>query len=166
MTFIKYTNDGKAVIQSAALTLSGLEQEETLEMHTLENAIVLLKQEMEPVEKAAAMMALIRLVNSLWADMMAGWKEREGDTAPCDGCSGCGEEMLPIPAEAFADAGILHDNLRVVSVDGAVLVVSDDRKTKWAAELDKSLEQLGIDRAGFEKLVKAVMELDEDEDDD
>ena len=147
MTFIKYTNDGKAVIQPAALTLSGLEQEETLEMHTLENAIVLLKQEMEPVEKAAAMMALIRLVNSLWADMMAGWKEQEGDTAPCDGCSGCGEEMLPIPAEAFADAGILHDNLRVVSVDGAVLVVSDDRKTKWAAELDKSLEQLGIDRA-------------------
>ena len=55
MTFIKYTNDGKAVIQPAALTLSGLEQEETLEMHTLENAIVLLKQEMEPVEKAAAM---------------------------------------------------------------------------------------------------------------
>ena len=159
MTFIKYTNDGKAVIQPAALTLSGLEQEETLEMHTLENAIVLLKQEMEPVEKAAAMMALIRLVNSLWADMMAGWKEREGDTAP-------GEDMLPIPAEAFADAGILHDNLRVVSVDGAVLVVSDDRKTKWAAELDKSLEQLGIDRAGFEKLVKAVMELDEDEGDD
>lgn len=166
MTFIKYTNDGKAVIQSAALTLSGLEQEETLEMHTLENAIVLLKQEMEPVEKAAAMMALIRLVNSLWADMMAGWENQEGDADPCDGCSGCGEDMLPIPAEAFADAGILHDNLRVVSVDGAVLVVSDDRKTKWAAELDKSLEQLGIDRAGFEKLVKAVMELDEDENDD
>ena len=76
MTFIKYTNDGKAVIQPAALTLSGLEQEETLEMHTLENAIVLLKQEMEPVEKAAAMMALIRLTNSLWADMLAGWRIR------------------------------------------------------------------------------------------
>ena len=166
MTFIKYTNDGKAVIQPAALTLSGLEREETLEMHILENAIVLLKQEMEPVEKAAAMMALIRLVNSLWADMMAGWENQEGDADPCGGCSGCGEDMLPIPAEAFADAGILHDNLRVVSVDGAVLVVSDDRKTKWASELDKSLEQLGIDRAGFEKLVKAVMELDEDEDDD
>ena len=26
MTFIKYTNDGKAVIQPAALTLSGLER--------------------------------------------------------------------------------------------------------------------------------------------
>ena len=46
MALIKYTNAGKAVIQPAALTLSVLEQEETLEMHTLENAIVLLKQEM------------------------------------------------------------------------------------------------------------------------
>ena len=40
------------------------------------------------------------------------------------------------------------------------------KTTKGAAELDKSLEQLGIDRTGFEKLVKAVMELDEDEGDD
>ena len=32
MTFIKYTNDGKAVIQPAALTLSGLDREETLEI--------------------------------------------------------------------------------------------------------------------------------------
>lgn len=139
MTFIKYTNDGKAVIQPAALTLSGLEQEETLEMHTLENAIVLLKQEMEPVEKAAAMMALIRLVNSLWADMLADWENQEDDADPCDGCSGCDEDMLPIPAEAFADADILYDNLRVVSVDGAVLVVSDDRKTAWSEALTKAI---------------------------
>lgn len=139
MTFIKYTNDGKAVIQPAALTLSGLEQEETLEMHTLENAMVLLKQEMEPVEKAAAMMALMRLAHSLWEDMLAGWEDQKDDADPCDGCSGCGEEMLPIPAEAFADAGILHDNLRVVSVDGAVLVVSDDRKTAWSEALTKAI---------------------------
>ena len=82
MTFIKYTNDGKAVIQPAALTLSGLEQEETLEMHTLENAIVLLKPDMEPVEKAAAMMALMRLANSLWADMLAGLGEPGGRCGP------------------------------------------------------------------------------------
>ena len=143
MTFIKYTNDGKAVIQPAALTLSGLEREETLEMHTLENAIVLLKQEMEPVEKAAAMMALIRLVNSLWADMMAGWEKQDGDADLCDGCSGCDEDMLPIPAEAFADAGILHDNLRGVSVDGAVLVVSDDHKTTWSDALTKAILESG-----------------------
>ena len=139
MTFIKYTNDGKAVIQPAALTLSGLEQEETLEMHILEKAIVLLKPDMEPVEKTAAMMTLMRLTNSLLADMLADWENQEDDADPCDGCSGCGEDMLPIPAEAFADAGILHDNLRVVSVDGAVLVVSDDRKTAWSEALTKAI---------------------------
>ena len=139
MTFIKYTNDGKAVIQPAALTLSGLDREETLEMHTLENAIVLLKPDMEPVEKAAAMMTVMRLAHSLWEDMLAGWEAQEDDADPCDGCSGCDEDMLPIPAEAFADAGILHDNLRVVSVDGAVLVVSDDRKTAWSEALTKAI---------------------------
>ena len=137
MTFINYTNDGKAVIQSAALILSGLEQEETLELHTLENAIVLLKPEMNPVEKAAAMITLMRLVNSLGADMMTGWEGQEEDEDMCGSCHGCDEDMLPIPAEAFANAGILFDNLRVFSVNGAVLVVSDDHKAKWHEALTK-----------------------------
>lgn len=138
MTFINYTNDGKAVIQSAALILSGLEREKTLELHTLENAIVLLKPEMKPVEKAAAMMTLMRLANSLWADMMAAWENQERDVEKCEGCHGCAEDSLPIPAEAFADAGILHDNLRVFSVDGAVLVVPQDDAESW----EKVLSQL------------------------
>ena len=139
MTFIKYTNDGKAVIQPAALTLSGLDREETLEMHTLENAIVLLKPDMEPVEKAAAMMTVMRLAHSLWEDMLADWENQEDDEDMCDGCHGCDEDMLPIPAEAFEDADILYDNLCVISVDGAVLAVSDDRKTAWSEALAKAI---------------------------
>ena len=139
MTFIKYTNDGKAVIQPAALTLSGLDREETLEMHTLENPIVLLKPDMEPVEKPAAMMTVMRLTHSLWEDMLADWEDQEDDEDMCDGCHGCDGVMLPIPAEAFADADILYDNLRVISVDGAVLVVSDDRKTAWSEALTKAI---------------------------
>lgn len=139
MTFIKYTNDGKAVIQPAALTLSGLDREETLEMHTLENAIVLLKPDIEPVEKAAAMMTVMRLAHSLWEDMLADWENQEDDEDMCDGCHGCDEDMLPIPAEAFEDADILYDNLRVISVDGAVLVVSDERKTAWSESLTKAI---------------------------
>ena len=139
MTFIKYTNDGKAVIQPAALILSGLDREDALEMHTLENAIVLFKQEMEPAEKVAAMTTLLRLTHSLSADMLADWEDHEEDEDMCDGCHGCDEDTLPIPAEAFADAGILYDNLRVVSVDGAVLVVSDDHKTAWSDALTKAI---------------------------
>lgn len=147
MTFINYTNDGKAVIQSAALILSGLEREETLELHTLENAIVLLKPEMKPVEKAAAMITLMRLVNSLGADMMTGWEGQEEDEEKCEGCHGCDEDMLPIPAEAFADAGILFDNLRVLSVDGAVLVVPQDDAESW----EKVLSQLERNKQNHSK---------------
>ena len=147
MTFINYTNDGKAVIQSAALILSGLEREKTLELHTLENAIVLLKSEMKPVEKAAAMMTLMRLVNSLGADMMTGWEGQEGDEDMCGSCHGCDEDMLPIPAEAFADAGILFDNLRVFSVDGAVLVVPQDDAESW----EKVLSQLERNKQNHSK---------------
>ena len=147
MTFINYTNDGKAVIQSAALILSGLEQEETLELHTLENAIVLLKPEMKPVEKAAAMMTLMRPVNSLGADMMAGWEGQGDDEDMCGSCHGCDEDTLPIPAEAFADAGILFDNLRVFSVDGAVLVVPQDDAECW----EKVLSQLGRNKQNHSK---------------
>ncbi|MBM6898048.1 hypothetical protein H9X86_11965 [Pseudoflavonifractor capillosus] len=147
MTFINYTNDGKAVIQSAALILSGLEREKTLELHTLENAIVLLKPEMKPVEKAAAMMTLMRLVNSLGADMMTGWKGQEEDEDVCDGCHGCAEDTLPIPAEAFADAGIVFDNLRVFSVDGAVLVVPQDDAESW----EKLLSQLAPNKQNLSK---------------
>lgn len=143
MTFIKYTNDGKAVIQPAALTLSGLDREETLEMHTLENAIVLLKPDMEPVEKAAAMMTVMRLAHSLWEDMLADWEDQKDVEDMCDGCHGCDEDMLPIPVEAFADADILYDNLRVISVDGAVLVVSDDRKTTWSDALTRAILESG-----------------------
>ena len=141
MTFIKYTNDGKAVIQPAALTLSGLEQEETLEMHTLENAIVLLKPDMEPVEKAAAMMTLMRLTNSLLADMLADWENQEGDADPCDGCSGCDEDMLPIPAEAFADADILYDNLRVDAVNDAYEQKLQEQQEQENTTPDQAMSQ-------------------------
>lgn len=135
MTFIKYTNDGKAVIQPAALTLSGLEQEETLEMHTLENAIVLLKPEMMPMEKAALMMTLMRLVNSLTADMMTTVDEPEAN----DGESDC--DVIGVPIEAFADAGILQDDLQVFSMEGAVVIVSEDRKVKWDPEFVKMVTE-------------------------
>lgn len=135
MTFIKYTNDGKAVIQPAALTLSGLEQEETLEMHTLENAIVLLKPEMMPVEKAALMMTLMRLVNSLTADMMTTVDEPEANDGESD------SDVIGVPIEAFADAGILQDDLQVFSMEGAVVIVSEDRKVKWDPEFVKMVTE-------------------------
>lgn len=124
MEFINYTHDGKTVIQPAALLLSKLEQEEVLELHTLDNAIVLLKEKMTPLEKSETMCALMRMANALATDLMCGFdvdengKEDEDDDASCDG-------SVPIPAEALEAAGIWGESLRIQVIDGAVVITAD-----------------------------------------
>lgn len=124
MEFINYTHDGKTVIQPAALLLSKLEQEEVLELHTLDNAIVLLKNEMTPLEKSETMCALMRLVNALTADLMCGFDEDEADEEDTEDAAFCGD-ALPIPAETLEAAGIFGSNLRVQVIDGAVVITAD-----------------------------------------
>lgn len=127
MTFIKYTHDGRAVIQPAALMLSDLIEEETLEMHPLKQAIVLLKRDMTPQEKVDTMCSLTRLVNSLSADMMCGFDEaidnEEADEDDEGKLTVCGDEF-PIPVEVFEDAGIWGNGLHIQSVDGAVIITA------------------------------------------
>lgn len=126
MTFIKYTNDGKAVIQPAALVLSNLDNENALEMHTLDNAIVLLKENMTPLEKFFTVESLIRLVESLAVEL-------EGDTDhdaadnddEADNEDFC-DDTIPIPVEAFEDAGIWGKDLHVQVIDGAVIITADE----------------------------------------
>lgn len=50
MKFINYTNGGRVVVQHAALILSKLDETDTLELHTMDNAIILLKKDMTLVE--------------------------------------------------------------------------------------------------------------------
>ena len=130
MTFIKYTNDGKAVIQPAALILSGLENEDALEMQTLDNVLVLHKEKMPPVEKMKTVISLMRLVNSLTSDMMCGFAEHIDEECD-DECDDDfdedfddEEDNILIPAEAFEDAGILGKILHVQVSDGAVLITA------------------------------------------
>ncbi|MBQ4600557.1 MAG: hypothetical protein IJB17_02880 [Oscillospiraceae bacterium] len=125
MTFIKYTNDGKAVIQPAALILSGLENEDALEMQTLDNVLVLHKEKMPPVEKMKTVISLMRLVNSLTSDTMCGFAEHIDEECD-DECDDDfdEEDNIPIPAEAFEDAGILGKILHVQVSDGAVLITA------------------------------------------
>ncbi len=142
MTFIKYTNDGKAVIQPAALILSGLENKDALEMQTLDNVLVLLKEKMPPVEKMKTVISLMRLVNSLTSDMMCGFAEHIDDECDdeYDDDFDDEEDNIPIPAEAFEDAGILGKILHVQVSDGAVLItaaeeddVPDEKKENMVA---------------------------------
>ena len=125
MTFIKYTHDGKAVIQPAALTLSNLDNEDTLEMHTLDNAIVLLKEDMTSVEKYLAFKALGRLVYSLSLELVNAMEKEGGLDDDEDDEEFCGD-MLPIPAEAFEAAGIWGKDLHIATIDGAVVITADE----------------------------------------
>ena len=125
MTFIKYTHDGKAVIQPAALTLSNLDNEDTLEMHTLDNAIVLLKENMTSVEKYLTFKALGRLVDSLSLELVNAMEEEGGLDDDEDDEYFCGA-TLPIPAEAFEAAGIWGKDLHIAAIDGAVVITADE----------------------------------------
>ena len=126
MTFIKYTNDGKAVIQPAALTLSNLDKEDALEMHTLNNAIVLLKENMTPMEKFFAFESLIRLMESLAVELEGDTdNDATDDDDEADDEDFC-DDTIPIPVEAFEDAGIWGKDLHVQVIDGAVIITADE----------------------------------------
>ena len=131
MTFIKYTNDGKAVIQPAALVLSNLDNENALEMHTLDNAIVLLKENMTPLEKFFAVESLIRLVESLAVELEGDTDNDAADNDATDDDDEADDEdfcddTIPIPVEAFEDAGIWGKDLHVQVIDGAVIITADE----------------------------------------
>ena len=154
MTFIKYTNDGKVVIQDAALFLSGLDGEEMLEMHLRENAIVLMKPDMPYMKKLLTLRDLTHLIGEMTLGLMAEGKESSDpnknskDAGPIPagvldedttiytpksaGSEDCGnpgyracDDAISIPVEALRAAGIWGKNLLIQSVDGAVMITVD-----------------------------------------
>ena len=125
MTFIKYTNDGKAVIQPAALTLSNLDNEDALEMHTLNTAIVLLKENMTPMEKFFAFESLVRLMESLAVELEADTDDDTDDDSEADDTVNICDGMISIPGEAFDMAGIWGKDLNIRSLEGAVVITED-----------------------------------------
>ena len=149
MTFIKYTNDGKVVIQDAALFLSGLNGEEMLEMHLRENAIVLMKPDMPYMEKLLTLRDLTHLIGEMTLDLMPEMKgpgspgKDSKDAGVLDedttiytpksaGSEDCGnpgyracDDAISISVEALRAAGIWGKNLLIQSIDGAVMITVD-----------------------------------------
>lgn len=123
MTFTKYASDGGILIQPAALILSNLDREDTLEMHTLEKALVLFKKDMTPLEKGETACGLLRLVNSLFADLLSDFDDEDDEDNK--GELDAREDAIYIPIEALEDAGIWGKGLHIQSVDGAVIITAD-----------------------------------------
>ena len=142
MTFVKYTDEGKVVIQPAALMLSSLDEEELLEMHTLDKVLILLKDEMTPQETVAVVEELTRFCGSLMADAAA---QLEGTPE---------KDTIRIPAEAFEDAGIDAENLRLLIDDGLLIFARDDREVKFSPRTIAELMKCGIPAAKLAALLK------------
>lgn len=159
MTFIKYTHDGKAVIQPAALTLSNLDNEDTLEMHTLDNAIVLLKEDMAPMEKYLTIASLIRLVESLAVDLEADTDDgsvNDGDEDDDDTGDAC-DDVISIPVEAFEDAGIWGKDLHIHAVNGAVVITADEENDDSTEKMVQTIGKHLFDAAVSLNIVNQLL---------
>ena len=128
MKFINYTNDGRVVVQHAALILSKLDETDTLELHTMDNAIILLKKDMTLVETRDVLQGMVRLARSMTLDALCN-SDAEDKTPLVDDESFDDEYedtiTVPVPLEAFVDAGLLDKDLRIQIIDGAVVITED-----------------------------------------
>lgn len=88
MKFINYTNDGRVVVQHAALILSELDETDTLELHTMDNAIILLKKDMTLVETRDVLQGMVRLARSMTLDAL---------------CNSDAEDKTPLVDESVDD---------------------------------------------------------------
>lgn len=88
MKFINYTNDGRVVVQHAALILSKLDETDTLELHTMDNAIILFKKNMTQVETRDVLQGMVRLARSMTLDAL---------------CNSDAEDKTPLVDESFDD---------------------------------------------------------------
>lgn len=89
MKFVKTPGAAGIMITKAAMSLSGLGSEEKLELHTLENAAVLLKRNMTAMELLHAVKALDSLAGELLAEL----------AGACGQCVGC-EDNCPFSQES------------------------------------------------------------------
>lgn len=118
MIFTNLIYNGKAIIPPTALRLSELDHEERLDMHVLDRAVVLLKEDMPHDETIEVAMGLLHLADRMVSDLFSTDVETEDENQPDE------DDMVGIPSEAFEDAGILGDNLYIKSMDGAVLITA------------------------------------------
>lgn len=88
MKFINYTNGGRVVVQHAALILSKLDETDTLELHTMDNAIILLKKDMTLVETRDVLQGMVRLARSMTLDAL---------------CNSDAEDKTPLVDESVDD---------------------------------------------------------------
>lgn len=120
MKFINYTNDGRVVVQHAALILSKLDETDTLELHTMDNAIILLKKGMTLVETRDVLQGMVRLARSMTLDAL---------------CNSDAEDKTPLVDESVDDEYVVIDCSSYIANDilSAVALMEADSVLQLAS---------------------------------
>lgn len=163
MKFINYTNDGRVVVQHAALILSKLDETDTLELHTMDNAIILLKKDMTLVETRDVLQGMVRLARSMTLDALCN-SDAEDKTPLVDESVDDEYEdtiTIPVPLEAFGDAGLLGKDLHIQVIDGAV-VITEDNDTFHAVTAEARTALVDAVNDAYEQRLQERMEQSED----
>ena len=129
MTYVKRAKSGGVEITSAALTLSGLEEQEFLEVQTLNGAVVLFSADAERHELAGIVNELVRLAEAIITDVLDEEEaEQELDT-------------VPFPKAILENAGLNGNEYHVFSDKGIVMIVDKNQDFSLSPETRECLHE-------------------------
>ena len=141
MTYVKRAQSGGVEITSAALTLSGLEKQEFLEVQTLNGAVVLFSADAERHELAGIVNELVRLAEAIITDVL---DEEEAEQEI---------DSVPFPKAILENAGLNGNEYHVFSDKGIVMIVGKDQDFSLSPETRECLHEHGITPEHFDCLV-------------
>ena len=141
MTYVKRAKSGGVEVTPAALTLSGLEEQEFLEVQTLNGAVVLFSADAERYELAGIVNELVRLAEAIITDVL---NEEEAEKEL---------NTVPFPKAVLERAGLDGDEYHVFSDKGIVMIVGKDQDFSLSPETRECLHEHGITPEHFDCLV-------------
>lgn len=151
MTYVKRTKSGGVEITSAALTLSGLEEQEFLEVQTLNGAVVLFSADAERYELAGIVSELVRLAEAIITDVL---DEEEAEQE---------RNTVPFPKAVLERAGLDGDEYHVFSDKGIVMIVGKDQDFSLSPETREQLHKHGVTPESFERAIKQAQNIEGNE---
>lgn len=125
MKFVKGTTNQKLYIPQAALRLAKFSEKDSAELHVIEDALVILKREMNATELLRAAHALHQLAVELYTQLAEA-------CGRCGGCEECcttedglaeilREKLPPSVLEMFSAAGICLGSLVEYIMEGDII---------------------------------------------
>ena len=152
MTYVKRAKSGGVEVTPAALTLSGLEEQEFLEVQTLNGAVVLFSADAEHHELVGIANELVRLAEAIITNVL----DEEDAEQELD--------AVPFPKAILERAGLDGDEYHVFSDKGIVIIVGKDQDFSLSPETREQLHKHGVTPESFERAIKQAQNIEGNED--